>query len=57
MYVRGYLILLILGCTACGLAVFFTETYFFHFEEQAATRANNSALTLRDLERLESGFS
>lgn len=57
MYVRSYLVCLILGCTVCGLAVFFIHDYFFHHEELAAKQASNSTLALRDLESLESGFS
>ena len=57
MYVRNYLMLLIFGCSVCSLAVFFILGFFFNQEEFAAARVNNGALVLRDLERIESGFS
>jgi len=57
MYLKHYLILLLLACTACGLAVIAIMGYYSYREEQAATMVSNGGLALRDVGTIESGFS
>ena len=57
MYVRNYLMLLIFGCSTCGLTALAILSYTNHYQEMAAARVSNGALALRDLTRIESGFS
>ena len=57
MYVKHYLILLLLACTACGLAVIGIMSYYSYREGRAATMVKNGDLALRDMGTIESGFS
>ena len=57
MYVKHYLILLLLACTACGSAVIVVMGYYSYREEQAATMVKNGDLALRDVGTIESGFA
>jgi len=56
MYVKHYLILLLLACTTCGLAVIAIMGYSSYREEQAATMVKNGDLALRDIGTINSGF-
>lgn len=57
MYVRNYLVLLIAGCSVCGLVVFSILGLFFRQETVSASKVSDGALALRDLSGFESGFS
>lgn len=57
MNVKTYIILLMLGCAAGGLALFFGLSHVNAGPESAAESLNLRKLALRDIRRFEDGFS